>query len=731
MIAGVLGTVAMNLGHCRARGYRFLEHFISSYLKSASNDPWLIFDSSMNLIDQVVMVTNNPNTSKSGLKILYVNDAFCRVTKYSKDDVIGMSPSILQGTKTSSHTLMQIRSAVKAERSICCDLLNYTKDQKEHWVELNLSPLSADGISCDYFIGRSFDITLSNKSRGIEAENGQSLEIILESLNLGYWDHDLRTGQTNRSLISDQLYGYKNFQQDFSYEVFLSNIFEEDRGKVNSAFNYSLVHQCDYDVEFRCEWPDGSLHWLSSKGRVITDEKNHVVRMVGVQENIDEKKRTSEKMYNLAYFDSLTQLPNRAAFGEKMDVLSLNKGREHKYCAVVFIDLDDFKSVNDTLGHDIGDMLLVNVAERVRESVPSGSMIARLGGDEFVILIESLSDSLDCATKIVESLVTIIQNAFLQPFYVIGNEIYSGASLGISLFNGYSNNKSEIFKQADLALYEAKARGKNTYRFFDQKLELELVKKKLMENELRQAIVNQDFFLVYQPKVRPNCKTVGVEALIRWQHPVRGMISPGDFIPLAESTGLIVPIGELVLKQAVAFIEQWHALGIPDDCTLSVNISPVQFSHASFVEKFSSVLHNSNFQKSRLMLEITENTVIENLAESLIKINIVKEQGVTFSLDDFGSGFSSLSYLKALPVDEIKIDKSFIDDVMTDQRNEVVLSAIIEIASKLGLSLVVEGVETIEPVELLNTLGASIYQGFYFSKPLLEADVIDFILSGQ
>jgi diguanylate cyclase (GGDEF)-like protein/PAS domain S-box-containing protein len=700
---------------------------ISSCLQLESNNLIAVMEASIRDLAQIVIITNNPNIDKSGLKILYVNEALSRVSGYSSDEVIGQNPSILQGPDTSPEILVKIREAIKKEKYFSCELLNYSKSGKEYWIDLNLTPLSIDGKSCDFFIGHSFDITHHKQSRKIATEKEENLEFVLASAGLGYWDIDLINNQTNRSSKHGNLYGYAAMLDEWSYETFLSHIIEEDKSSVDAAFKKVMSVGGDYDVEFRCRWPDGSIHWLWSKGRFITNEHNQVVRAAGIQADIAEKKSAQQEIYNLAYTDELTKLPNRSAFKKKLENLLLKKTESAAYHALFFLDLDDFKVINDTLGHDMGDALLISIAKRFKTSLSNVNIISRFGGDEFVMLAESISSNAKIAYQKAEAVAGLINEIFKEPFYCKNQEFHTHVSVGVTLFNGAANNKYELLKQADLALYHAKFCGKNTYSFFDESLHLDLTRRTNLEKDLRNALVRDELFLIYQPKVDPNNHIVGAEALIRWLHPTQGIISPAEFIPLAEDTGLIVPIGEWILKEAIKFIKTWPKFEVSEEFKLSINISPIQFNHERFVERFSFLLNELRHQADMLVLEITETTVIENLDDSIVKMNILKEYGVTFSLDDFGSGFSSLNYLKLLPINEIKIDKSFIDDIVDDRRNVVILNAIINIAKDLDLNLVIEGVESIEQVSLLNTLGAKVYQGFYFSEPLSENDLIKFI----
>ncbi|MCC5451075.1 EAL domain-containing protein [Rheinheimera sp. UJ51] len=708
-----------------------MELSLSSCLKLAPQELIAIMEKSFSLLDQIIIITNNPNLDKEGLKILYVNAAFSRVTGYEPHEVLCKKPSILQGVDTSPDVITQIRNAIKNEVPFNGELLNYTKSGQEYWIELNLTPLSINGEQCQYYIGHSFETTRYKKTREIASEREASLDFVLESAGLGYWDLDLKTNETKRSLRHDNLFGHLTMQENWSYETFLSHIIEEDKRRVDQVFNEAMRIGGDYDVEFRCRWPDGSIHWLWSKGRFIANEHHEVIRAAGIQANIDEKKSAQEKIYSLAFTDELTQLPNRAAFNKGLKKLILNS-KPSALNALLFIDLDDFKVVNDTSGHDIGDLLLGNIAKRLSNSLSNVNMIARFGGDEFLILAEDIGVTPETAYRNAENLGKKIRELFKQPFFCKNHEFYITSSIGITLFNDTASNKFELLKQADLALYYAKSCGKNRYSFFNESLQLDLVRRNQLETDMRKGLSRNEFFLVYQPKVNCNNQLVGAEALIRWRHPTQGIISPAEFIPLAEDTGLIVPMGEWVLTEAIKSIKSWSHLIIPSEFKLSINISPVQFNHERFVERFSFLLNEFNGlmdAAASLVLEITENTVIQNLDESMLKMTILKEFGVTFSLDDFGSGFSSLNYLKLLPINEIKIDKTFIDDIVEDRRNEVILEAIIKITQKLNLDLVIEGVESIAQVSLLNELGAKVYQGFYFSKPLSEIDFLSYAQS--
>lgn len=582
--------------------------------------------------------------------------------------------------------------------------------------------------TCPYYIGISYDINEQKKDLQLRIEQEETFKFILEMAGLGYWDLDVEKNQITRSLKHDQIFGHTELQKDWSYETFLSHVYKDDQDKVDTIFKQAMSVGGDFDVEFRCQWPDKSMHWLWSKGRFIINDQNEVVRAAGIQIDITEKKLTEEKIQKLAFTDQLTQLPNRAVFNERLQTAIAVSARKRIFGALLFLDLDDFKFINDSLGHDIGDHLLVAIAERLRHNLRNIDTIARFGGDEFVMILDDLGPEIVAAHEKLEHIHQKIISIFDQPFYCDDNEIHSRASIGTTLFNGDSASEHELLKQADLAMYFAKESGKNAVRFFNEEMQIDLLNRTSVERDLRQAIKNDEFYLVYQPKVDHHNKCLGLEVLIRWRHPVKGILLPQDFISVAEDTGLITPLGQWVLEQACLFLNKWSELKVPKKCSLSVNISPVQFDNNQFVEIVTTVLAAVPESTDRLMLEITENTLIKNFADSMLRINTLIEQGVSFSLDDFGTGYSSLYYLKTLPIREIKIDQSFIKDIIEDDVNEAIVSAVILIADKLALQVTVEGVETEEQLALLKSLGANIFQGFYFSKPLSEADAIAYML---
>ncbi|PKU22524.1 EAL domain-containing protein [Telmatospirillum siberiense] len=420
----------------------------------------------------------------------------------------------------------------------------------------------------------------------------------------------------------------------------------------------------------------------------------------------------------LAYHDPLTDLPNRRLLLDRLHRTLASRERTKCGGALMLIDLDNFKTLNDTFGHETGDQLLRQVAERLSNCVRKGDTVARLGGDEFVVMVENLSENPEEAAAQIKTIGEKILAALSSRYSVSEHEHHGTASVGAALFGDHQESVEELLKQVDIALYQAKAAGRNTLRFFDPELQAAVQARAAMEATLRQGIRDNQLLLYYQPQVDGAGQSVGAEALVRWHHPDRGMVSPHEFIPLAEETGLILPLGEWVLETACSQIVAWsHQPGMAH-LSLAVNVSARQFRQTDFVEKVQGVLKRTGANPQRLKLELTESMLVDNVEDIIEKMSALKRAGVSFSLDDFGTGYSSLSYLKRLPLDQLKIDQSFVRDVLTDPNDAAIARTIVALAQSLGLSVMAEGVETEAQRAFLSSHGCHHYQGYYFSRPL-------------
>ncbi|MBZ0106870.1 MAG: EAL domain-containing protein [Sulfuricella denitrificans] len=450
----------------------------------------------------------------------------------------------------------------------------------------------------------------------------------------------------------------------------------------------------------------------------VYDENRQVSNYVAVFTDIARRKRSEEEIHQLAFYDPLTQLPNRRLLLDRLQqamVVSLRSGR---HGALLFLDLDHFKIINDTQGHAVGDLLLIEVAHRLMGCVREGDSVARLSGDEFVVVLENLSAKTNEAATQAEMIAEKILSELNQPYTLKSYECHSTPSIGISLFRGQQDNMEDLFRYADVAMYQAKAAGRNTIRFFDPEMQKALEMHTSMEADLRHALQKQQFHLYYQIQIGSHGRTLGAEVLLRWEHPERGFVYPDQFIPLAEETGLIVPIGLWVLETACAQLKAWANNALTRELTLAVNVSAKQFRQADFVVQVRHVLQESGINPSLLKLELTESLVLENVEDTISKMQTLRQMGVEFSMDDFGTGQSSLSYLKRLPLDQVKIDRSFVRDIATDPNDAAIVNTIIAMAKAMSLNVIAEGVETEEQREFLYFHGCHAFQGYLFSKPV-------------
>ncbi len=454
----------------------------------------------------------------------------------------------------------------------------------------------------------------------------------------------------------------------------------------------------------------------------VKDCTGTVTNYVATFNDITASKAAADEIKSLAFYDPLTSLPNRRLLMDRLGHAMESCTRSSRSGAILFIDLDNFKTLNDTLGHDVGDMLLKQVSERLTSCVRTGDTVARLGGDEFVVMLENLSAHALEAAEHAESVGEKILATLNQPYRLASNECLSSPSIGITLFNDRERAIEELMKQADIAMYQAKKSGRNTLRFFDPKMQETINARAALESELRTALHLQQFHLHYQIQVDSSNQPLGAEALIRWIHPEQGTISPARFIPLAEETGLILPIGIWVLETACAQIKSWQEQPATRDLVLAVNVSAHQFRQADFIDQVQKIIQHHGINPRLLKLELTESLLLDNIEETITTMNSLKDIGVRFSLDDFGTGYSSLQYLKRLPLDQLKIDQSFVRDIACDASDRAIVRTIIAMAQSLNLKVIAEGVETEEQQALLLDIGCTHYQGYLFSKPVPIAE---------
>ena len=564
-----------------------------------SQEQMLLLQTSISRLNDIVLITEAGPLETPGPRIVFVNDAFERLTGYSRAEVLGKTPRMLQGQRTQRTELDRIRAALAQAQPVRAELINYKKNGEAFWLELDIVPV-------DYF------------SRGL-------------------------------------------------------------------------------------------THW------------------VAVARDITERKISEDRIEHLAFYDTLTQLPNRQLLMDSLSTALAHAVHPEKTGALMFIDLDNFKVLNDTRGHATGDLLLQQVAARLNSCVRLRDTVARLGGDEFVVLLEDLGDDPQVAAEQAGVVAQKILAAIAEPCDLAGLTYDGTCSIGVTLVNQQQRSMSNLLKQADLAMYQAKAAGRNTICFFDPGMQAVVTANAALSTELRQALRNRDFVLHYQPQVGSHGQMVGAEALVRWQHAQRGLVFPDAFIPQAEESGLILPLGQWVLECACAQLALWATRPETSKLSLAVNVSARQFRHPEFVELVMGAIQQAGVSAHRLKLELTESLLATDMDVTIAKMGILKKAGVTLSIDDFGIGYSALSYLKHLPLDQLKIDRSFVKDVLTDPNDAAIARTIIGLAQSLGLGVMAEGVETEAQRDFLARHGCSCFQGYLFCKPLPIDELEDFM----
>jgi diguanylate cyclase (GGDEF)-like protein/PAS domain S-box-containing protein len=648
-----------------------------------------------------------------------VNRAFLDILGYEREDIIGKSSLDLGIWADPQDREAMLESLEIRGRFQDFEARFRTKSGALIWSLMSASLIEVKGVPCVLSICR--DISHAKAAEQRLAAAAQALrvseeryrkvfETSLDPITINRIDNKQYV-EVNQAFLNVMGFARDEVIGRVPSEL---GIWADPRDSVSLLAILNKNGECrDMEIQFTKKTGEPVWGLLSSS---IT-EIDGVQCILTITRDISKAKAAEDEIRSLAFYDPLTGLPNRRLLLERLRLTLAAGTRSGHLRALLFVDLDNFKTLNDTLGHQTGDLLLQEAARRLTDCVRDADTVGRLGGDEFVLLLEDLSEVPEDAAAQAKSDGEKILASIVQPCMLDGREYRGSASIGISVFGDRRESSKDILQQADIAMYQAKAAGRNTLRFFAPALQAAVNARAAMEEDLRQAIKTGQFELYYQPQIDRN-RLVGAEALIRWNHHTRNILAPGEFIPLAEETGLILPLGQWVLEAACAQIAAWALNKQGAKLTIAVNISARQFRQPDFVEQVLAALDRTGANPKHLRLELTETMLVENVQEVIEKMKELKSHGLRFSLDDFGTGYSSLAYLKRLPLDQLKIDRSFIRDILSDESSAAIAQTIISLSRAMGLPVIAEGVETEEQREFLTRIGCHAFQGYLFSRPL-------------
>jgi diguanylate cyclase (GGDEF)-like protein/PAS domain S-box-containing protein len=637
-----------------------------------------------------------------------VNPAWIQTLGHSKAHLLATPYIELVHPDDRQATLVEVNAILGGKALTSFENRYHCQDGSYRWFQWNITPSIASGLM--YGVARDITerkLTEASELRinAIAFESQESLIItdahgVTLRVNRAFTE---ATGYTSEEMLgrTPHLFRSDRYDADF-YRAMWKTI--RDKGLWQGEIWNRRKNGESYPV------------WLTISA--VKSMDGTVTHYVGSQIDMTKRLEAEETIKQMAFYDPLTGLPNRRLLMEQLSQAFASSARSGRNGAVLFIDLDNFKDINDTLGHDSGDLLLQQAAQRLKSCLRAGDIVARMGGDEFVVMLEDLSEQAIEAAIQTEAVGEKFLVTLGQPYRLGKHEYRSTVSIGAAMFSDHGQSVEEMLKRADIAMYQAKKAGRNTFRFFNQQMQDAINARIALERQLRQAIECQQFQLHYQIQVDSAQRILGAEALIRWLQPERGMVSPGQFIPLAEETGLILPIGQWVLDTACRQLKAWQQDPLTRDLVLSVNVSAKQFRQFDFVPQIHALVQLHAINPMLLKLEITESMLLGNIENTIAAMNALKELGVQFALDDFGTGYSSLQYLKRLPLDQIKIDQSFVRDLAFDSGDQAIVSTIIAIAKSLGMRVIAEGVETQEQRQHLLEQGCTHYQGYLFGKPV-------------
>ncbi|UXY15121.1 EAL domain-containing protein [Chitiniphilus purpureus] len=645
--------------------------------------------------------------------IRYVNATACHRLGYSEGELLSMRlKDINPGFKPESWPRFWQR--LREHKHLFDEVTFKTRTGEEFPIEVYSNYIVFKGREYNCAVVR--DISERRMAEEAIVKSEQQLRLALEASNTGLFDMPLESRRTAvTSPEYDRLLGYEPGELVETFEKWKNQLHAADRERVLRAVrDYYTGASNQLVIEYRRRLKDGGYHWFQSRGRFVEmDEHNRPRRLIGTVTDVTERRQAQERITELANFDTVTGLANRNLLRDELRLAVAAAERYQRQLAVLFLDLDRFKTINDSLGHAAGDQVLMQVAERLRRIVNKSDILARLGGDEFVVVLSDIQDAL-YAGQISEQ----ILESFAEPFELEAGGFASSTSIGIAVYPDDGQDSDTLIRNADVAMYQAKANGRSNYQYFTADLNILASERLQLETSMRQALANSEFELFYQPQADlASGEVIGAEALIRWRHPEHGLIPPGKFIPVAEESRLVVPMGNWVLREACRQAAAWQAAGVPP-LTIAVNLSPLQLHQANLLEIVADALAASGLEAQCLELEVTESVVMQEVEHVMAMLHGLKRLGVKLSIDDFGTGYSSLSYLKRFAFDKLKVDQSFVRDLTTDPNDAAIVLAIIGLGKTLGMSVLAEGVENQEQLAFLRNAGTDAIQGFLFNRPL-------------
>lgn len=720
MLSGEIQTYSMEKRYFRKDGSIVWANQTISLTRDPQNHPkYVIFvveditarktvEAHMHQLSSVIEQTADSVmiANREGI-IQYVNPAHEAVTGYTRNEAVGMKPNILKSGQHDETFYKRLWETILGGEVFRERFINRKKDGSLYYEEKTITPLKNNQGHVTHFVSTGKEITERVHAEEALRTSEERFRSVVEYAPICIHTIDLTGRITSMNRAGLRMLGAENEDQVRGREM-LESVSEPDRARVHDLMQEAFQGRSS---RFEFVTDDGQI--FDSNFIPVKDRSGNIQYLLGVTEDVTERRQTQERLRYLAHYDALTGLPNRILLRDRLSQAMIEADRRERLVAVLFLDLDHFKIVNDTLGHETGDALLKEVAMRLTDCVRSGDTISRIGGDEFTVVLANIAhvdDVARVAQKIIES--------FVRPFNIAGRELFISTSVGITLYPFDDNNLDSLLRNADAALYHAKDLGRNAFQFYTAELNRRTAQRLQLETALRYALERNELQLHYQPQV--NCssgRVFGAEALLRWQHPVMGLVPPIKFIPLAEETGLIIPIGEWVLRTACHQAQAWHLAGF-HQFQVAVNLSGRQFQHHDLAKLVENVLNETGLSPHYLDLELTESLLMHNTAETLATMEKLHSLGVAFSLDDFGTGYSSLSYLKRFPIETLKIDQSFVRDIPGDPNDAAIAQAIIAMAHGLGIRVIAEGVETSEQLAFMRTHQCDGMQGYYFSKPV-------------